>query len=246
MTNAARAQLKAFAPEVWLVEVPGTLDRVDVGLLDLQERARTFAFVREDNAARYAALRVAAKRIVASHLSLQTGEISIGRRACPRCGSAEHGPPVIIAPRALREVPALSLARSGGYGLVALASGSALGVDIEVVNPEFDYSDVARICCSDKEIEFLASQPSRESSSFYRCWVRKEAVTKAMGVGVVDSLVRLDVCLSQKSPVSVRSLAPSELWRVDDLPLPGPLVGSLARPVGDTSGVLLHHDLTGA
>jgi 4'-phosphopantetheinyl transferase len=229
--------------EVWLVELPGFLDKVDLGLLDAQERARTFAFASEASAARYAGLRLAAKKIVASYLSTHHSEVTIGRRACPRCGSAEHGPPLIVVPSGSDAAPALSLARSGSYGVVALASGLALGVDVEVVNPDFDYNEIAPMCCSADEIQFLASGQSRGAASFLRCWVRKEAVTKAIGVGVFDSLALLDVRPRQESPVIVRRPEGGQVWRVDDLALLEPLVGALARPVGLSSGVALHYGL---
>lgn len=244
MIRTAPVEREEFSADVWLIEVPGSLADVDMGLLDNYERARTFEFIREETAARYAALRVAAKKIVASYLSIQISEVSIGRRGCPRCGSVEHGPPTIVAPLVLHWAPALSLARSGGYGVVALASGVDLGVDIEVVDPQFDYWDVAKICCSVDEIEFLRSRQSRGPSSFYRCWVRKEAVTKAIGVGVVDSLVHLDMRLEKDSPVMVGSSQTSKVWHVDDLVLPWPLIGALARPANASSLVAVHHGLT--
>lgn len=81
---------------------------------------------------------------------------------------------------------------SGGYALVALSGGPALGVDVERLGKKLRAAELARRYFDPAEAEVLASlaSPARERA-FLGLWCAKEAVLKAAGEGLSFGLARL-------------------------------------------------------
>ncbi len=78
-----------------------------------------------------------------------------------------------------------NLAHSGDVALYAFVSHYHLGVDVEVVDPISISSLEARRILSDSEWSLWQHLSDEERVSvFYQTWVRKEAVLKALGVGL--------------------------------------------------------------
>lgn len=89
--------------------------------------------------------------------------------------------------------PSFNIAHSGDEVLVALASCGRLGVDVEAVRDLPDLFSVARASFVVAEVSALASQPPEaQLRHFYRIWSRKEAILKALGIGI-GSLQSLEV-----------------------------------------------------
>ncbi len=79
----------------------------------------------------------------------------------------------------------VSVSHSGDWVLVAATRDHAIGVDVERVDPDLDHLAVGRLVLRDEELAELTAvaEPDR-ASWFTRCWVRKEAVVKALGLGL--------------------------------------------------------------
>jgi 4'-phosphopantetheinyl transferase len=73
-----------------------------------------------------------------------------------------------------------------------------VGVDLEIIDPEFDYFDVAGYYFSEKECARIYSH-----SDFYKFWTMKEALLKVTGVGLVDDLPLMDLS-SRQNRIKVR------------------------------------------
>lgn len=122
-------------------------------------------------------------------------------RLCPSCGSAAHGRPV-LAPLPGRSAPDVGVSRAGPVTVVALSTVGAVGVDVE-------RSDAAGF----EGFGAVALHPSEESASAQArtvTWVRKEALLKATGHGLL-----LD-------PAHVRISEPGAPPALLDWPGPGP------------------------
>ncbi|MFQ5446639.1 MAG: 4'-phosphopantetheinyl transferase family protein [Saprospiraceae bacterium] len=63
-----------------------------------------------------------------------------------------------------------------------------LGIDIEWVNPGFDYSQVVAHYFTAEEQAQIAN-----ARDFYRFWTMKEAILKITGIGLVNQINRLDL-----------------------------------------------------
>lgn len=82
-----------------------------------------------------------------------------------------------------------------------------LGVDIEYCKVDFDLLSVAQDFCTNNELQKLLSLTEEERSlGFYRCWTRKEAVLKAIGLGLYFPLKALEVSLLSTEAISIINL----------------------------------------
>lgn len=105
-----------------------------------------------------------------------------------------------------------NLAHSRNFGLVAIANGRDVGVDIEYVDRKFPFLKVARLAFSSVEYSRLSKlEPGLGSETFYRLWSRKEALLKAQGVGFAPGYE-----------------PDGRTWRVADLPLGPSYTAALA------------------
>ncbi len=113
----------------------------------------------------------------------------IARLALARLGQCE---PAGIALRVsaegklfLDDGPSFNIAHSGNDVLIGLAATGRLGVDVEAVRALDDLFGVARASFVASEVEALMQRPDAEQlRHFYRTWSRKEAMLKALGVGI--------------------------------------------------------------
>jgi phosphopantetheinyl transferase len=91
-------------------------------------------------------------------------------------------------------VPGLdvSVSHSHKIWLAAFAQGRRIGLDLERVRPEFDFDSIVRD-------HFVESEKAKWRDSgcdlgvFFHVWTQKEAVTKALGLGLTMPLTDLEV-----------------------------------------------------
>ncbi|MFD0370492.1 4'-phosphopantetheinyl transferase family protein [Streptomyces sp. NPDC127114] len=223
---------------VWTVPLPAEASASDLALLDDAERARADRYIRDRDRASFVAGRAALRRVLAEHLGVGPTAIVWGRGPCPGCGSDRHGPPRIVEPPAS---PAFSFSRSGPCALVAVSPSGPVGVDVEALRP-LDVRETAGQCLSPTEAAYvLGRAPGERLRAFHRAWVRKEAVTKAVGVGIATDLRAVDVSPDRPGTVEVRCDAgtgPSS-WTVTDLDVGTEAVAALALP-GTTGQPAIH------
>ncbi|WP_051109855.1 4'-phosphopantetheinyl transferase superfamily protein [Massilia niastensis] len=89
-----------------------------------------------------------------------------------------------------RPAPRIGIAHAGGQA-IALASGAAVGVDIEKIVPRDEHC-VASFCTA-RERELLAAVPDAERDAWItRLWCAKEAFGKRLGTGVAGGPHRFE------------------------------------------------------
>ncbi|MDM9630302.1 4'-phosphopantetheinyl transferase family protein [Robiginitalea aurantiaca] len=82
-----------------------------------------------------------------------------------------------------------NVSHSGQYALIAIGD-KPVGVDVERVNREFDFSDIKVKIFNPKERQVLDFAADTERQ-FYEFWTRKEAVLKATGKGIDDDFAQI-------------------------------------------------------
>lgn len=78
------------------------------------------------------------------------------------------------------------------YGLIAIST-NPVGVDVENVDREWDYSETAPRIFGEAELKNLAIT-SDKVRLFFTYWTRKEAIVKATGKGIEDNFIHIPAC----------------------------------------------------
>lgn len=107
-----------------------------------------------------------------------------------------HGKPA-LAPRFARAGWHFNVSHSDELAVYALSRGPEVGVDVEAVRPFPAMDRAAEQCFSPRELDAYRALGARERPlGFFRGWTRKEALLKALGLGLAAPPRPLDVSLS--------------------------------------------------
>jgi len=99
-----------------------------------------------------------------------------------------------------------NLSHSHGLAVYAFALGREVGVDVELIRPEFTGEDIAERYFSSRELtELRALSQDLRAEGFFNCWTRKEAYVKARGEGLQIPLKDFDVSLAPDEPPVLES-----------------------------------------
>lgn len=144
-----------------------------------------------------------------------------------------------------------NLSHANNIVLIALASGIPVGIDVETPRALLDREAITKRFLHPGEAADLAQVSGDEAElAFFRCWTRKEAVAKALGLGLSLPLDSYRVSCLRGEPARLLALdaaKPSaDSWSLVDL-VPGPNhVGALAAPVQPITVICRTLDLAAA
>jgi 4'-phosphopantetheinyl transferase len=163
---------------VWWAHA-GCADPALAALLPAAERERAGRLRRAVDRDRTIVAWALVRTLLGDLLGEDPADVAIERR-CVRCGSGDHGKPRLARPSAAVH---FSLAHSGPHVVVAVSRAGPVGIDVEALKAGRDYRPlVRRTLTADEAVAFAAS--GARPRDFLRTWVRKEAVTKAVGTGI--------------------------------------------------------------
>ena len=112
---------------------------------------------------------------------------------------------------------AFNLSHSHGLAVIAVGAGREVGIDVELLRPEFAGEDIAKRYFSAREVRELAQLPvGSRTEGFFRCWTRKEAYIKARGEGLHVPLDSFSVSLSPDRFPELLS-ADESRWKIESL-----------------------------
>ncbi|KUO13814.1 4'-phosphopantetheinyl transferase family protein [Streptomyces sp. DSM 15324] len=183
--------------------------------LDLVERARWSATVDPATRDRFLVGCALSRRLLGELLGVPPEDVPL-RRVCPTCGGP-HGKPRLAVPAGYAGYAEydFSVTHSGDVVGVAVCRGARVGLDVEEAGTPLDVDAAARTALSARESAALyALPPDARGAAFLRIWTRKEAVLKALGVGLRAPLRQLEV--------SAPDTAPAVLTWPDRLAAPSP------------------------
>ena len=164
----------------------GDLEGVE-GVLSPDERERAARFCFAGQRERFVLAR--------SFLRVVLSRYGAGRPKEIRLSYGPKGKPALVSGAGLE----FNLSHSGDVALVAVARGSAVGIDVERIRPNPNGCTIASRFFSPREAEALRRVPAAETSAaFYRCWTRKEAYVKARGEGLSLPLDSFEVSLEMR------------------------------------------------
>jgi 4'-phosphopantetheinyl transferase len=146
------------------------------------EVQRALRYRNDADRALYVATRSALRELLAERLSITPATVTLtaGKWGKPMLAGAETG-------------LSFNVSHSCNQALIAISDSRLVGVDIEHVDLNLDWREVASLLCTRHELRCLNAEPTRtQTVSFFRLWTAKEALLKALGVGIYG-LQMLDV-----------------------------------------------------
>jgi 4'-phosphopantetheinyl transferase len=190
-------------------------------LLSAGERVRAERFRRPEDRHSFTAAHGALRLLLAAMLGEQPQSLTFAANA--------YGKPGLVPPRAVE----FNMSHSGGIVLIAFAQHIPIGVDVEALRPMTERATIVqRYFHPGEAADFARVPPANAEAAFFRCWSRKEAVVKALGLGMSLDLHRYRVACLPGARAEVLALegedAPRKTWSLLDLE-PGPgHVGAVA------------------
>jgi 4'-phosphopantetheinyl transferase len=214
-----RASLR-LAPEV----LPG-LDAT----LTPDEKSRAARFVFPEGRGDFIAARGILRELLGAYLQRPPAslEFEYGLRGKPALHTADSSVSIRF-----------SLSHSHGLALYAFAQRREVGIDLELVQPDFGGEAVGERFFSGHELtELRALPPELRAEGFFACWTRKEAYVKARGDGLQIPLDSFDVSLTPGRPAELHS-SDSARWSLRSFQ---PAPRFVAAVVGEGGGWQLRH-----
>ena len=210
-----------------------SVDQALGALLGPAEHARAESFL--DSSARrdFVAGRVA-QRLMAAELLGTSPEKLSPHYWCPDCGEnpvPSHGRPGYLndgVPSAL----SISLSRSGGWALVAMAApaGLRIGVDLQrIASVGFSGFDGVALGPAER-VRLAGIAPGEREAWRAATWARKEALAKHSGMGLRTGPADIDAFPEPGSGVEVWDVCAAEVR------LPGGFVAAVAVSAGGVAG----------
>ena len=195
---------------VWTVHLDAIDGASSRSLLSEAERRRA-ARLHGPAAARFVRMRGQLRLVLSGYLNVAPKAIAFQRSAT--------GKPELAEPWAASGLR-FSVAHSGDVGVIGVARGRAIGVDVEVARDDLEVERVAERAFTDAELTALRQRRSEDrATTFYRLWTAKEALIKAHGGTVPAGLAHYEVTLQPDGRVtavhSAGRRSEGHNWRCD-------------------------------
>ncbi len=155
------------------------------GILSEAERERAARFVFEKDQARYVSCRASLRMLLARYIGAHAEGIVF--RYEP------GGKPALIGIDSWQ----FNVSHSRDLAAIAISRYDAIGIDLELIDPDFPRADVAPdILAADELRDLAALPPADQPAWFFQLWTLKEALLKCAGSGLSleprDIRIRLD------------------------------------------------------
>ena len=163
--------------DAWLLEFAFTSAQLayDWPLLSVAEQSRARGFYHYQDQIRFVSARAALKRLLAERVGILPERLTISITA--------FGKPYLAQHAGIQ----FNLSHAGSFALIAMSSAGKIGIDIE--RCDRDITGLIHYVLSPLE-STRACWPEKR---FIDLWVAKEAVLKALGLGIAENLPDISV-----------------------------------------------------
>ena len=173
-------------------------------VLDKKEQARAQRFYFAKHRRRFTLAHAAMRHILSLYIDSSAKNIIWHEQT--------HGKPELSAAQNPQNIT-FNLSHSHEMALLAINIEHPIGVDIEITNDKRDHLALAKRYFAPAEYEALMALPNgKQQSAFFHIWTQKEAVIKALGLGLHYPLHNFTV--SATPPAKLLSIADddAEQW----------------------------------
>lgn len=196
---------------------------------DEQARAQRYRFEKDQH--RFIMVRAMLRLLLSHYAGLPVSSITFGR--------GKHGKPY-LSYGDTSQAPQFNVSHSKGWVVLAFSRHARLGVDIEYIDPDVNMHQIIEMTLSDTEKTALFALPEHQQrTAFFHMWSRKEALTKAIGIGMHTSFPAIGLTPWPETPIHIRELSPTlssgATWRLEDISPNSDYVAALAYDVQPAS-----------
>ena len=185
-----------------------------LGWLDESERERLRRFFFDGPRRRFALCRAALRATLCDRLGCDNERLNIE--------TTEHGKPFALVD-GNRAAISFNVSHSGRHGLIALATGGRLGVDVEerFIHRNMDLL-IEGVFGPSEKVELALAHGHERTHLFFRLWTIKESIIKAHGNGFGLDVSGFEVPSdmlrhgARRAALRLPSL-PEVTWQVEDL-----------------------------
>ncbi|WP_446830188.1 4'-phosphopantetheinyl transferase family protein [Candidatus Foliamicus sp.] len=184
-----------------------------LGWLDASELERRSRFVNPQSRRQFTLCRSALRAILCRKLGCDNEDLAFTVSSFGKPLAIVAGEPARIA---------FNVSHGGRHGLIAMAPGGRIGVDVEERSPDRNLKAYSDLLFTPRErIELERTEGSAKVELFYRLWTIKEALVKAAGDGlsmdtagfeIPPALIRGDTTAEFSFPET-----PSIRWRIENI-----------------------------
>ncbi len=123
-----------------------------------------------------------------------------------------------------------NISNSENIYVCAFSQNSDIGIDIEKIHDLPDMDRIMAASFSEEEIRKLNSLPEpNRRRTFFKYWARKEALLKAMGVGLSIPLDEVNILYADNDASRVFTKHNGTEWTLDDIDILDGFASALAR-----------------
>ena len=224
--------LQSGEVHVWRVDLKQTEEVVEQfrKILDPDELQRASRFYFERHRRAFVVGRGFLRDVLGRYLSSKPEELKFSYGA--------YGKPALNGEHKNSRLR-FNMSHSHEVALFAFAENRELGVDVEHIRADFASEEIARRFFSPREVETFNALPQQDQvAAFFRCWTRKEAFIKVIGMGLSQPLDQFDVTLVAEQPAALLWVNGDDAsrWSLYDLEVGGDYAGALAVE-GQVSGI---------
>ncbi len=191
---------------IWRVKVSENIANLYEywNILDWQEKDQAKLFYFAEDRSRYIITRAVLRKLLAKYLCNITPEKI-------QFAQTDNKKPYLSDHINIKNIK-FNLSHSKDVIIYAFTSEIEIGVDIEYINKDLQMDDITKYCFSEQEkIKFKNLTNGQKNYYFYKIWVIKEAVVKAMGLGLTFDLKQINICFNKNKLLPIVYLNKNKL-----------------------------------
>ena len=134
-----------------------------------------------------------------------------------------------------------NLSHSGDKIVFAFTLNNEIGIDIEKIEFSVNHMEIAENYFSEDEIFLLKKQKEDIVNNFYYIWTRKEALLKAIGVGLLPDLKKISAIKNYFLPdleLKEINLNKEKVWYIESIDIDNSYKTSIAYK-GQTKNIMI-------
>ena len=218
-------ELPAGTVHLWRTSVADTKISFDhhLSVLDEEERHRANRFHHDRDRVRFVLGRASLRCLLAKYTDSDPALIQFKQN--------RYGKPFVqYPPSPVR----FNVTHSGNYVFHAIAHGTDVGVDVEVIRDSAGLASISSYFSAGEQGWLLATDSRAWNWAFFRLWVCKEAYVKALGRGFSKPLNSFGISL----PMGKEGMEPRILFDSDDVAAPASWRLMIFKPDRNVLGCL--------